>query len=216
MAMKVFVWSRAEIEDGAAEGADAVISVRMHADRGSFETLDTAMAQAVLGDVDAMLVLRSDDIGVPLLGAQRGPTDEQIAAVIDFARAIRAGQPDATLAIHCEHGRSLSPALALAVLADELGAGREAEAVQRLLRLDRDGVMAPNPLAVRQGDDRLWRYGALDAALVALSPRYSAIRKHWCRVAADPACAQAALRPRGGRTKKRSREIDQYTPEVWE
>ncbi|WP_162801320.1 hypothetical protein [Azospirillum brasilense] len=214
MAMRVFVWSRAEIEDGAAEGADAVISVRLHADRGSFETLDTAMAQAVLGDVDAMLVLRCDDIGVPRLGAQRGPTDEQIATVIDFARAIRAGRPDATLAIHCEHGRSLSPALALAVLADELGPGREAEAAQRLLRLDRDGIMAPNPLAVRQADDRLWRYGALEAALAAAAPRFAAVRDTWSRVA-SPAGVRAAPRLQSNR-KRRIRALDQDEQEIRE
>ncbi len=212
--MRVFVWSRAEIEDGAAEGADAVISVRLHADRGSFETLDTAMAQAVLGDVDAMLVLRCDDIGVPRLGAQRGPTDEQIATVIDFARAIRAGRPDATLAIHCEHGRSLSPALALAVLADELGPGREAEAAQRLLRLDRDGIMAPNPLAVRQADDRLWRYGALEAALAAAAPRFAAVRDTWSRVA-SPAGVRAAPRLQSNR-KRRIRALDQDEQEIRE
>lgn len=214
MAMKVFVWSRAEMEDGAAEGANAVISVRMQADRGSFETLDAAMAQAVLGDVDAMLVLRSDDIGVPRLGAQRGPTDEQIATVIDFARAIRAGQPDATLAIQCEHGRSLSPALALAVLADELGPGREAEAAQRLLRLDRDGIMAPNPLAVRQADDRLWRYGALEAALAAAAPRFAAVRDTWSRVA-SPAGVRAAPRLQSNR-KRRISALDQDEQKIRE
>lgn len=212
--MKVFVWSRAEMEDGAAEGANAVISVRMQADRGSFETLDAAMAQAVLGDVDAMLVLRSDDIGVPRLGAQRGPTDEQIATVIDFARAIRAGQPDATLAIQCEHGRSLSPALALAVLADELGPGREAEAAQRLLRLDRDGIMAPNPLAVRQADDRLWRYGALEAALAAAAPRFAAVRDTWSRVA-SPAGVRAAPRLQSNR-KRRISALDQDEQKIRE
>ena len=214
MAMTVFVWSRAEIEDGAAEGADAVISVRRHADRWSSDTLDTAMAQAVLGDVEAMLVLRADDIGVPRLGAQRGPTDESVASVIDFARAIRARQPDATLAIQCDHGRSLSPAFALAVLADDLGAGREAETVQRLLRLDRDGIMAPNPLVVRQADDRLWRYGALDAALAAASPRFAAVRDSWSRVA-SPAGANAAPR-RQGQRKRQNRAFDHDEREVWD
>jgi len=216
MTMSVFIWSRAEIEAGAAEGTDAVISVRGLADRGSFETLDLAVAQAVLGDVDAMLVLRADDIGVPRLGAQRGPTDEQVAAVIDFARAVRAGQPDATLAIQCELGQSLAPALALAVVADALGAGFETEAVQRLIRLDRDGIMAPNPLVVRYADERLWRYGALDAALAAVSPRFAAVRDHWSRVAAGRDGARVAPRPRGERKARRTRACDQDTADVWE
>jgi protein-tyrosine phosphatase len=44
-----------------------------------------------------------------------------------------AGPP--LIAVHCEHGKGRSAAIALALLVDHLGDGRERDAVNALLRL---------------------------------------------------------------------------------
>lgn len=207
--MRVLVLSRRQVEDGAAQGADAVVSVRGTAARG-LGTLDEALAQAVLGDCGAVLRLALDDIGVPALGPLRGPTQAQVDEAVDFGRALRSAMPDPLVAVHCELGRSRSSALALALLADALGPGGEGEAVRRVLRLDAEGTMAPNPLLVRLADAALWRYGALEAALLDASPAYAAARAHWQAVAADPDAAWAAMRAR-----RRPRNATR-APEAWE
>ena len=200
------IFSRAEIEDGAASGYDAVISVR-GTRRASFRTLDQAIAEAVLGEVDAILVLRFDDVGVPAFGRQAGPTDDDAARVLEFARGLRARPLAAKVAIHCEAGRSRSAAIALGVLADELGPGAEADAVSMLLGLDVEGKVCPNPLLVRLLDSRLWRYGALENALAGACPAYVAARSNWAGVAADPRGAVAARVER--RRRQRRNEYDQ-------
>ncbi|WP_207485429.1 hypothetical protein [Arenibaculum pallidiluteum] len=212
MPLTVRVFSRAEIETGAACGTDALISIRSTSSRAPSRELDAAVAQAVLGDVEAILVLRFDDIGVPELGRQTGPPDEQAAQALDFVRRLRADQPDACLAIHCEKGRSRSAAIALGVLADELGPAEEAEAVSRLLRTDLDSRMAPNPSLVSLLDGRLWRYGALEAALAAASPSYVAAREHWQRIAADPEGTKAWT---AQRQQRRRNEYNQDGPGDW-
>lgn len=206
--LTVMVLSRRQMEMGSADGADAVISIRPSRPVPR-EALDLACRQAVLGEVDAVLVQRFDDIGVTELGKQRGPTDTQLTEALDFTRDLRARVPGGRLAIHCEHGRSRSAALALAVIADGMGPGRETEAVARLMRLDVDNLLQPNPLLVRLADGALWRYGALEAALAASCPRYVAWRDHWRRVAADPA---GARKGRGGRRRS---SYDQDMDEGW-
>lgn len=47
--------------------------------------------------------------------------------------------------------------------------------------------MHPNPLIVSMADAALFRYGALDVALAAVSPRYVKWRTFWRQAAADPA-----------------------------
>ncbi len=59
------------------------------------------------------------------------PTLEHIEAILAFGRA-HAGK---RVLIHCRQGLARSPAAALAILADRLGPGREAEAVEEVLRL---------------------------------------------------------------------------------
>lgn len=184
--MKVRVLSRAEVESGAAEGADAVVSIRPASSADPFDDLDLAVRQAVLGDADAILVLRFDDIGIPGYGSYVGPTIEDVAAGLEFCRRIREVRPDATVAVHCEMGRSRSAAVALALLADRFGPGREEEAVATLLRDDADCRMIPNPLLVGHADDALLRCGRLESALASACPRYVRWRDHWRQVALDP------------------------------
>lgn len=183
--MDVKVLSRAAVENGAAEGADAVISIRPSAPERC-ESLDLAVQQAVLGNVDAILTLHFDDVAVPVYGPFQGPTMGDVVAALDFARVARERAPDGVLAVHCQYGRSRSTAIALAVLADALGVGQEEEAVAALLYQDVDGQMHPNPRLVSLADAALYRYGRLDAALAAASPRYMRWRDHWRDVSLDP------------------------------
>ncbi len=72
------------------------------------------------------------------------------------------GQP---LLIHCKAGKSRSAGIALMGIADELGAGREREAVDLLDRIR--PICMPNPLIVRVADRQLGRRGKLIAAVTA-------------------------------------------------
>ena len=126
---------------------------------------------------------------------------DDLATALDFARAVRDRVPEGVLAVHCQHGVSRSAAVALAIIADEAGPGAEADAVAALLRQDDDARMQPNPLIVSLADAALFRYGRLDAALLAACPRYVAWRDHWRNVALDPGgyweqARRVRLRPR--------------------
>ena len=71
-----------------------------------------------------------------------------------------------SLLIHCHAGMSRSPAIALAVLADRLGAGREEEAVQELMKVA--PLCTPNMLVVQLSDRVLEREGRLIDAVGSL------------------------------------------------
>jgi predicted protein tyrosine phosphatase len=75
------------------------------------------------------------------------------------------------IAIHCEHGKSRSSAIALALLTDHLDDGRERDAVNMLLRGDTENRMHPNSLVIGLTNDCLFRYGRINAALAELCPR---------------------------------------------
>ncbi|MCB8878028.1 hypothetical protein [Acidisoma silvae] len=184
--MRIKILSRSEVENGAAEGADAVISIQ-GAHAATNRQLDLALAQVTGNESARLLKLRFDDIGVPRYRRAVGPTMQQIDAAIAFGRLVRSGAdffdgPPAappTIAVHCEYGRSRSAAIGLALLADFLGDGREQAAVNALLRLDIQNQMQPNPFVINLADAAMFRYGRIDAALSALSPRYMAWRKYW-------------------------------------
>lgn len=208
--MRVRVLSRIEVEAGGAEGADAVISIR-----GSTESIErdltVALAQATRGESARLLRLSFDDIGMERYGHFLGPTMAQVTDAIEFGRDIVHGGgffdgPSAEpplIVIHCEHGKSRSSAIALALLADHLGDRREHDAVNVLLRGDTENRMHPNPLVIGLADACLFRYGRIDAALVELSPRYAQWRELWRNIAADPGAywetARRALSKRGDR-----------------
>jgi predicted protein tyrosine phosphatase len=191
--MRVRVLSRVEVEAGDAEGADAVISIRASTDAAEPD-LATALTQATDGESARLLRLSFDDIGMERYGHFVGPNMAQITEVIEFGRRVvdggsffdgpSVGPP--LIAIHCEHGKSRSAAVALALLADHLGDGHEHEAVNTLLRNDVENRMHPNPLVIGLTDDCLFRYGRINAALAELSPRYAQWRELWRNIAADP------------------------------
>jgi len=191
--MRIRVLSRMEVETGGAQGADAVISIRPSAVAAEPE-LAIALAQAARGESARLLKLSYDDIGMAEYGHFRGPTMAQIADAIEFGRSISDGRhlfdgPGAEpplIAVHCEHGKSRSAAIALALLADHLGDGREHDAVNALMRADVEGRMHPNPLVVSLADSCLFRYGRLEAALAELSPRYVKWRELWRQITLDP------------------------------
>jgi predicted protein tyrosine phosphatase len=191
--VRINVLSRMEVEAGGAEGADAVISIRGSA-VGNEPELATALAQATRGESARLLRMSFDDIGMPEYGHFRGPTMSQIQDAIEFGRSIVGGRhlfdgPSAgppLIAVHCEHGKSRSAAIALALLADHFGAGHEHDAVNELMRTDVESRMHPNPLVISLADACLFRYGGLDAALAELSPRYVKWRDLWQRIVVDP------------------------------
>jgi predicted protein tyrosine phosphatase len=190
--MRVRVLSRREVEAGSAEGADAVISIRPSS--GEKEPgLALALTQATRGESARLLRLCFDDIGIVAYGRRIGPTMEQVQAALQFARSILDGRnlfdgakPDPLIVVHCEQGKSRSTALAIAVLADHLGFGREADAVSAVLRSDIEGRMQPNPLVVSLADSCLFRYGRIDDALADQSAGYVAWRSRWRAIAHAP------------------------------
>lgn len=104
------------------------------------------------------LVLLFEDVDDDTLGIQCA-TEDQVERAIDFARSHRAG----SLLVHCFHGVGRSAAIALAILADRHGAGREAEALTALLRIRPEAT--PNLVVVRHADQILSRGGRLLSAL---------------------------------------------------
>lgn len=89
------------------------------------------------------------------------------ADIAASALEILRGARGKSILIHCRGGQSRSTAIALLGVADELGAGREEEAVAYIDRI-RD-ICTPNPLVVRLADDLLQRDGALVRAVEAHS-----------------------------------------------
>lgn len=83
------------------------------------------------------------------------PSLEHVTQAIDFAR----GHKDSKLLIHCAAGVSRSPAIALTVIADRLGAGRETEAVEYLFSTF--ASIEPNERVVACADRVLERDRAL-------------------------------------------------------
>jgi predicted protein tyrosine phosphatase len=190
--MRIRVLSRTEVESGGAEGADAVISIRSSTN-ATTPDLAIALAQATRGESARLLRLSFDDIATAKLGHRIGPTMLQVTEAIEFGRCVADGRHffdgpvvgSPLIAIHCEHGKSRSAAIALALLADHFGSGREQDAVNALLRTDFENRMQPNPLVISLTDDCLFRYGRIDAALAALSPQYLHWRTLWRDVRAD-------------------------------
>lgn len=103
------------------------------------------------------LVQRYDDVDFDDRKSQT-VKETHVAEAIAFARQFRSGR----LLVHCHAGQCRSPATALAVIADRMGAGREQEAVAALL-LVRPSC-APNLLVLEFADRCLGRGGALRRA----------------------------------------------------
>nr|WP_250808645.1 hypothetical protein [Neorhizobium tomejilense] len=99
-------------------------------------------------------VIQFDDTDTPF-GKSRAPMVHEIKDLMLEARRHAKGK----LLVHCLQGQSRSAALALGILADRLGPGRDAEAVEILLQGRPTAVC--NRLMVRYIDKLLSRKGSL-------------------------------------------------------
>ena len=81
-------------------------------------------------DGPQQLVLRFDDISVPMDGYVE-PDESHIHAALAFAYKI-AKDTGGSILIHCHAGISRSSAIALAIISQRLGRGKEEEAVHQL------------------------------------------------------------------------------------
>lgn len=149
--LAVSVHSQADVEDGLVR-ADALISIR-----GVAPPREPVIDAALFGE--RVLVLRFDDIPVPAWRDHHGqewvgPQPSQIADALQFAGRVAETARDrrGRLAVHCLQGCSRSSAVALAILAQQLGPGREDEAVVQLLA-DDEGTIACNPGVIRADSD---------------------------------------------------------------
>ncbi len=111
------------------------------------------------------LVLRFADLDTPPPApydhrpALRMPSREDVERGIDFGRL----HVTDTLLIHCNVGVARSTAMALAIIADRLGPGREEEALAEVIRL-RDFAV-PNLAMTMLADDILGRDGKITEAV---------------------------------------------------
>jgi predicted protein tyrosine phosphatase len=92
---------------------------------------------------------------------EEGATEEDVRQIIELAESLR--HETGKVLIHCEAGVSRSTAAALIMHACWLGAGREEEAMERVLA-QRPGAF-PNRRMVSLGDRLLARRGRLLAVL---------------------------------------------------
>lgn len=100
------------------------------------------------------LILEFDD-AISMHGNSKLVTFEHLERAIEFAR----GHRDVPLLVHCGAGERRSPATALAIIADRLGAGREDDAVQYLF--DTYKEIEPNTRVIEIADHVLDRSGDL-------------------------------------------------------
>lgn len=128
----------------------------------------------ITGPDDVQLVLPFEDVDDAALGF-RVATHDQVEKALDFGR----DHADRSLLIHCMHGVGRSAAIALAILADRMGPGLEAEAMNALLAIRPEST--PNQVVVALADAILGRNGALVAAMAAWEagePRMTVRRRH--------------------------------------
>ena len=102
------------------------------------------------GDYPKQLVLRFDDISVPIDDFVE-PQKKHIIQALSFADTIG----DGSLLVHCHAGISRSSAIALAIIAKRLGAGKEEDSVKILENIN--SYAHPNKTIVWMTDEILER-----------------------------------------------------------
>jgi predicted protein tyrosine phosphatase len=103
-----------------------------------------------------------------------GPNEDHLRRALEFWRDHR----DASVAVHCNLGNSRSSAMAVILVADRLGPGQEAQAVDQLIASTSHPI-APNPFIIRMADRLLGRDGRIEAALERACPAYVTWRAFW-------------------------------------
>ncbi|HWA50741.1 MAG TPA: tyrosine protein phosphatase [Dongiaceae bacterium] len=119
------------------------------------------------------LRLRFDDIEAECDGA---PQEAHVVQAFAFARTVQGN-----LLVHCHAGISRSGAMAYALMAEALGPGREAQALDELLA--QRPIVVPNGRVVRIADRVMGRGGALiDVYRQRLSrdPRWQELKTQQC------------------------------------
>lgn len=175
-------YPRSAVEAGAVS-ADALVSITGHGEADADASLFGGR----------VLRLRFDDVPCPRHQDRSGrtwlgPADADLASALAFARTVPAG-PDGgvSVAVHCLMGKSRSAGVALAILADAFGPGRERDAVAMLLSPGNGSPERPapretlsvNPGLVRMADRLLGRGRAVEAALEEALPRFVSWRAYW-------------------------------------
>lgn len=98
------------------------------------------------------LILEFDD-AISMRGNTKLVREEQLTQAIEFAREHR----DSALLIHCGAGERRSPAMAMVIIADRLGKGREEDAINYVLDTYKDRDLQPNECVIEVGDHALER-----------------------------------------------------------
>lgn len=106
-----------------------------------------------------LLVLKFVDLDEPAPAPHDIRPELRLPSVDDLKAALAFDREDASLLIHCHAGISRSTAIALAILSQRLGPGKESEAMDELLRIRPEAV--PNLHIIRLADEILGRTGRL-------------------------------------------------------
>jgi predicted protein tyrosine phosphatase len=146
----LYVCSLAAAQEADLSCFSAVITI---------EDPSTAAPFRIEGEQVAQLILRFDDISEPNDDFVL-PDEGSVRSALEFGRRFA----NEKMMIHCHAGSRRSPAIALAILADRLGAGMEAQAVARMFEIAE--WSSPNMEVIRLADSVLERRGALVSALV--------------------------------------------------
>lgn len=129
-------------------GFDGVITIEDANFQGGLRIQSEKTRQAVFQFDD------TDRIG----GRSSAPEVAQIKRILEIGRQFRGKR----LMVHCFQGQSRSAGAALAILADRLGAGREKDAVDELLKICPMAVC--NRVVLQHADQLLSRDGAIMGA----------------------------------------------------
>lgn len=129
---------------------DAVISI---------ENADRNLVSLSVDDGRPHMTLRFNDIDFDD-GTELSVTSQHLESALNFYMdLILLKEDDHRLLIHCHAGRCRSPAIALLLIAWKMGAGRENEAVERIIKLVPKAAV--NLQILRLADDLLNRNGNL-------------------------------------------------------
>ena len=146
---KLQVLSLTAVREADISCFSAVITIEDPATEVPFRIADTQVAQ---------LILRFHDISEPNEDFVL-PDEGDIRSALEFGRRFA----EEELMIHCHAGSSRSPAIALAILSDRLGAGMETQAVAQMFEIAE--WSSPNLKVIQIADYVLERRGMLVNAL---------------------------------------------------
>lgn len=110
-----------------------------------------------------------------------GPKEEHVQSVLEFIRKGLPNTRSVDIIVHCYKGKSRSAAIALAIMADQLGPGGEEEAVRRLLQHDHAQKICCNPGIIAITDNLLQRQGAIERALRRACPPFNTWKNYWMK-----------------------------------